>query len=432
MLTSISKYLYSLLEPFLGKHFSKEGFTKYSRNIQWIAISRVFVMIFSLVTTMIVARLLGPVTFGTLNYTLSVVGLFSIIATLGIDNVVYKEVTAHKQNRLEIFGSALLLKLITGLFAFLCVLIVLYFSNETDYVKKIAIVFSLSFLTQPIILLSYDFLKDSEAKYVTITQIITMLISNISKIFVVYYFHSLVGFVAILVLENLISGFLYLLQIKIIKKRSLRFTVSKKYIFYIFSFSLPLVLFSAFSEIYARIDQIMLKHYLDVKAVGLYAAAVRLTEIWYVIPNILMGALFPAFIHSHENTHEYNKRLKIFVILFAILSGVISIATLFIGEGLTRIIYGKEFMAASPILSVYIFSLFGSFLSFLIYQDLFIKNKLFLIVFIPVFTAILNIALNLVLIPKQGVIGAAIATVISYNIIPFIYLLLNKYTKEIK
>lgn len=426
MLTQISKYFYSISEPLIGKHFPKDGFIKYFRNAQWITISRVSMMFFSLFTTMIVARLLGPVSFGALNYTMSIVGLFSILASLGIDNVVYKEVTKHKEDRLAIFGSALFLKIITGLFAFLCVLILLALTNETAYIKKVAIVFSLSFLTQPIILLSYDFLKDSEAKYVTITQIITMLISNLSKIAVVYFFNSLVGFVAILVLENIISGFLYLVQIKVIKKRSLRFTVSKKYLTYIFSFSLPLILFSAFSEIYARIDQIMLKHYLDVHAVGLYAAAVRLTEIWYVIPNILMGALFPAFINSHENTEEYDKRFKIFAFLLAALSILISFITLLFGSFFTKIIYGSSFAATSPILSIYIFSLFGSFLSFIIYQDLLIKNRLFLIVFIPIFTAFLNIELNIYLIPAYGSTGAAIATVVSYNIIPFVYFLLSK------
>jgi O-antigen/teichoic acid export membrane protein len=429
MLTSISRYFYTILEPLLGRHFTKDGFTKHFRNVQWVAISRILIMVLSLITTMIIARLLGPVSFGALNYTLSIVGLFGILASLGIDNVVYREITKHKEDRLEILGSALFLKLITGLTAFLSVLVLLFFIDETLYIKKIVLVLSLSFLTQPLILLSYDFLKDSEAKYVTITQIVTMLLSNISKIAVVYFFHSLVGFVFILVLENIISGFLYITQIKLIKKRVISFKVSKKYLAYIFSFSVPLVLFSAFSELYSRIDQIMLRHYLDVEAVGLYAAAVRLTEIWYMVPNILMGALFPAFIHSHDNSLEYNKRLKIFIITLTILSLGISCVTLFLSKILTSFVYGKDFIAASPVLSIYIFSLFGSFLSFIIYQDLFIKNKLFLIIFIPLFTALLNIFLNIFLIPSYGLVGAALATVTSYNVIPFLYLLTRKKSK---
>lgn len=407
------------------RHFRKEGIVRYTKNIKWITFARVTTMFFSLITTIIIARILGPTSFGALTYTMSIVGLFGIIAGLGIDNVVYKELTTEKHNREEILGSALLLRTMTGLLAFLIVIIFVVFTNESVYIKKLVILFSFSFLTQPLLLLSYDFLKDSESKYVTIAQITTLLISNILKIGMVYFFNSLTGFILILVIENIISGFLYLYQIKKIKKRTIRFSISKRKVFSLLYLALPLTLYGAFYEIYARIDQIMIRYYLDVSAVGLYSAAVRLTEIWYIIPNILMGALFPAFIHSKDDSHEYKKRLILLIGVLTISSLVISIFIMLTGKLLVSIIYGGTFVKAVPILSVYIFSLFGSFISFIIYQDLFIRNKLYTITLIPLFTAFLNITLNIIFIPKYGVIGAAFATVISYSLIPFIYLVLN-------
>lgn len=429
MLSLISGKSHDIFEKYFGNLFAKEGFIKYFLNIQWISFARIFVIAISLVTTMVMARILGPIGFGLFSYVLSIVGLFGILATFGIDNIVYKEIVRNKHKRLEILGSALFLKTITGLVAFLCVVTMVYFSTETAYVKKIMLIFGLSFITQPLLLLGYDFLKDSDAKPVAITQIITAMASNLSKIFVVYFYQSIAGLIIILVLENIASGLLYLLQIRVLKGRSMHFSISPAVMNLIFKAAAPLVLFSAFSEIYARIDQVMLRYYLDVTAVGIYSAAVKLTEIWYVVPNILLGALTPALINAFSDQKEYEKRITFFYRVLIVASFSISVLVFFASGIIASFVYGDKFIGTSTVLSIYIFSLFGSFLSNLIFQDLLIKGKNKQIILLPLLTALLNIALNIFLIPTKGVVGAALATVISYNLLPFLYLLFTKYKK---
>lgn len=209
---------------------------------------------------------------------------------------------------------------------------------------------SLSFITQPLTLLSFDFLKDKEGKYVTITQITTLFISSLLKILSVYFFTSVTYLILILILENIITGILYVYQIKKIKKRTLSFRINKDMVISIFSMSLPLILYSTFSEIYARIDQIMLRNYIDMKAVGLYSASVRLTEIWYLVPNILLGALFPALANVKNNDKEYNKRFNILLSVLAGSALFISFTVFFLRDFLITKIYGKDFIAASPFL----------------------------------------------------------------------------------
>jgi O-antigen/teichoic acid export membrane protein len=427
MLTSFSAFLYKIFERFFDSKFSKEGFIIYMRSIQWTSISRVFTLVFSLITTMIVARHLGPETFGTLSYIISLVGIFGVLANLGIDNIVFREIVLHKEKRDEILGSALILKLLTGLITICIILVSLLFINETLHTELLIFILSLSFITQPLTLFSFDFLKDNESKYVTVTQVITLFISNGLKIASVFFYSSLLLFIIILILENIIAGIIYVYQIKKIKHRSLNLKVTKKQLFFILTLALPLTLFSAFSEIYARIDQIMLKHYLDGTSVGLYAAAARLTELWHVLPNILFAALFPALANSAlQSNSEYKKRFKIFSTVLIISSTIISVLVFFTSNFIVRTIYGEDFIEAGSILAIYIFSLPGSFISGLIYQDLIIKNKIWLITILPGSTMIINIALNIYLIPLMGTTGAAIATVISYNLVPILYFLFRK------
>jgi PST family polysaccharide transporter len=173
----------------------------------------------------------------------------------------------------------------------------------------------------------------------------------------------------------------------------------------------------------------MLHHYVNVTAVGLYAAATRLTEIWYTIPNILIGALFPAFINAYNSEQEYRKRVRSAMILLSVIALILSTLTILFSKTLIVSIYGQEFIGAAPILNIYALSLLGSFIGAVINIDLLAKNKVWVSAGISGFACLINVGLNIVLIPLHTTAGAAAATVISYTSIPIIYFL---YTRLIE
>lgn len=429
MLTRISNKSHDIFEKIFGTQFSKEGFIAYANNVQWFTLARFISLALSFLTTILIARLFGPEQFGILNYVISIIGLFSILSNFGISATLYKELTLKKEKREEIFGSALTLNYITATTTFIIVLISLFFIRESFYVKSLIVLLSLTFLTQPMNLLSFDFLKDREGKYVAITQIITLIVSSFLKILITYLYSSVTFFILILVAENLISGAIYIYQIKKIKFRNLSFKIQSEHIKYIFYSSLPLILYSAFSEIYSRIDQIMLRSYVDITTVGIYSASVKVTEMWYLVPNILLGALFPALANVKNDGNEYNKRYNILLIALVVSSILISCFIFLFKEGIINLIYGNEFSSAANILGVYIFSIVGFFVSSLIYQDLFLNKNKWAITIIPFLTALINILLNLILIPTKGAVGAALATTVSYNLVPLCIYLYKKIIK---
>ena len=110
MLSKLSGYIYKLFRNVFNVEFNKEGFLLYFRNIQLLSISKIFTLFFSLITTIVTARILGPETFGTLNYAISITTIFAIIASLGIDSIVLKELGLEKEKSSEILGSSLFLK----------------------------------------------------------------------------------------------------------------------------------------------------------------------------------------------------------------------------------------------------------------------------------------------------------------------------------
>lgn len=414
--------------------FPTSGVKLYSENLAWSVFSRGISLIVSMGTISIVARILGPESFGTLNYIVSFGTLVAVFVTLGIDTIIYKDLTQEKDNRGEILGTGIVLKTLAGLVTILVISFMSLVSSETYYIKIAIIVFSISYITQPLSLLFLSFLADRKSKLMAAIQIITVIIVSGLKIFVIYYYQSLILFILVQGMEMLISGLLSLYFLKKESAGPLGFKFSKKRAKGLLVFAVPLTLFGIFSEIYNKIDIIMLRHMQSVTTVGLYSAAVRLTEVWYMVSNVIIVTIFPALSSAFERSDkkEYLRRLVVAGGIFGSISIFIILITIIFGKFFIAILYGKEFVGSLPILFIYILSLPGTFALSILYQDFLLRKKMWSIAFVAIIPAFINVALNLYLIPGHSAAGAAIATAISYNLITafFCLHLLREYKKN--
>jgi O-antigen/teichoic acid export membrane protein len=84
--------MHTLSWNYIKEKWNHEGFQKYFKNTGWMFISRILCMAVSFLTTLYIARKLGPTNYGQLNYSISFISIFSFIATLGIDNVLYRDI----------------------------------------------------------------------------------------------------------------------------------------------------------------------------------------------------------------------------------------------------------------------------------------------------------------------------------------------------
>lgn len=211
--------------------------------------------------------------------------------------------------------------------------------------------------------------------------------------------------------------------------RNLRF--NKQIAISILKDSFPLIFSIAFVSIYARIDQVMIKNMLDTTSAGLYDAAVRISEVWYFIPTIILGALVPAIINAKKSSDElYYKRLqKLFITLVSI-SGLTALFTIVFSRQLILVIFGSGFIAALPVLRIYVMSNIGSTLTLLTQQLLIVEGLTKLVSWTTFLGMAVNVIINIIFIPRYGMIAAAYATLISY-FIPFASLFLFKQSKKV-
>lgn len=181
-----------------------------------------------------------------------------------------------------------------------------------------------------------------------------------------------------------------------------------------------------------KIDQVMLGDLAGDRAVGIYSSVTRLTEIWYVIPTVIVSSVFPAIVQSKEKDEAlYYRRITRLFSLMAAVSLPIALPMSLGANWLVVKLYGLSYQAAGPVLAVHIWA--SLFVFYGIAQgpwDL-TENLTRLAMARMLGGATANIALNLVLIPVYGALGAAIATVASQALAAVLLNLLHAKTRQI-
>lgn len=402
---------------YLKEKWTHAGFQKYFQNLGWMFFGRVASMIVSLIATIYVARNLGPQNYGELSYAVSFVSIFSFIAVLGIDQILYRDLVHYPEKRNQYMGSALALRLGASLIAvILCVGFAFYFSPK-DVSIFLIFMLSASFILNSFQIINYEFQADVKSKFPSLLTLYVAIILNILKIIVVVFGGGVIYLAFVLLLESAFYAIGYIYYRYRFYGNFSQWTFDREIAVKILKDSWPLTFASAFALVYARIDQVMIKNIMDAESVGIYDAAVRLSEAWYFIPSIISSSLFPAIINAKKTSDaSYYSRIRKLTMLLVVLSIVISLPiTLFAGF-IIKVIYGPAFIGSVLILQVYIWSTVTTSLNSVVNLYLVAENFKKMLLFSTFAGMLVNILLNFYWIPMYGAAGAAYATLVSYAV----------------
>jgi O-antigen/teichoic acid export membrane protein len=193
----------------------------------------------------------------------------------------------------------------------------------------------------------------------------------------------------------------------------------------------PLAFSSLLASIYMRIDQVMLHNMVNDSTLGQYVAAVRVSEMFEMLPAALIASLVPILSISakdHKAFHAYlDRTLRYFLVLACAICVFITT-----GAGLiVTLLYGKQFAAATPLLAVLIWSEVSTFFGTVMVAAMVARNLQRYLLLPTAVGALSNVALNLYLIPRYAALGAAWATLISYSLAWFVVLLAFRQTRAL-
>ncbi len=380
-----------------------------------------------------VARYLGPEQYGLLSYAQSFVGLFAAVATLGLDGIVVRELVKHPDREPELVGTALLLKL-AGAFGVLFLLaIAINFTSGDRYTNLIVFIIASATIFQSFNVIDVYFQSRVLSKYAVYANIVALFVSSLAKIALIIYNAPLVAFAWIVLFDSFVlaCGYLYFyLRHSAFKIRELKF--KKELAISLLRDSWPLILSGVVVSIYMKIDQVMVKEMIGSEAVGLYAAAVRLSEAWYFIPMVISTSLFPAIVNAKEvsETLYYNRLQKLYD-LMVWMAVAIAVPIAFLGDWIVTLLYGDEYSAAGGVLILHIWSGVFVFLGVASGKWFVAQNYQMLAFLRTLSGAVINIGLNYILIPKYHIYGAALATLASQVFAAYLFDLSTPKTRRL-
>ncbi|MFL0206170.1 flippase [Aquirufa sp. 2-AUSEE-184A6] len=389
---------------------------KIINNISWLFLDKVFRAGVGLFINIYLVRYLGPKQFGLLSFTTALFSLFGPFASFGLKNIVIRNLINEPEKVNETLGTSTLMLFIGGVVTYLICILTICILRPSDTLS-----ISLVILLGTILLFNagevsiFWFESQIQSKYIVWVQNIIFFITSIIKFFLIANSASIFAFVWITVIESVFATLILLFLMGYNGVNFLKFKVSLVRARILFKESWPLLLSSIASILNMKIDQVMLGQMVGDEVVGIFSAAIKISEIWYFTIGIVLSSVYPLLskMHASNNPKIHNYWVNLYRWMF-IISLIGAIFLVIFSKLVINLFFGQGYSESAAILKIHAWSginvAIGSVWSYWIL----LEGKLKLGLFAQIIGAVLNISLNFILIPYWGAFGAAIATLISY------------------
>lgn len=410
-----SSWWFSHLPHFLRVRIEgREGLQRIIGNASWLFADKIIRLGAGLIVGVWVARYLGPRSFGQLTYAIAFVSIFSAVASLGLDSIVVRELVRDPENENEILASAWTLRLLGGTVAAILAVGLIVFLNPTNHTDIMLVsITAIGMIFQPFDTLDQWFQARLQSHYPVYVRNFVFFVCIFGKIILIRLSAPLIAFAAIGLLEIMLVGFGLLIVYYMKAKRSIycSFKRGKE----LLRDSWPLIFSSLLTMVYLRIDQIMLKELIGDRELGVYSAAVKISEVCYFMPMAIHASVTPRVVEELRcgETQFFSCLQKIYN-LMVFLGYAIAVPLSLVGPFIVSFLYGVEYARGGIMLSLLAWSIL--FVNMGVARSLYLTTmNLTKFHFLTVLSgAIVNVALNAWLIPIFGGVGAAIATLVSY------------------
>lgn len=362
--------------------------------------------------------------FGSYSFFLAFISIFSKSSGFSIGNILIREFSINK----KIFLQGFYIQCFGGVFFGILAYISAYFF-EVESNSKIAIYFSVPFF----LFMGFNVYSIKQfalnRHWIAATYSFSIFIfAAFLKYYIIfnkmpiYYLGLTFG------IETFLPSFF--LWIFNRKENYFEFPNFTK-IFDIIKEAIPLI-FSTFSIIlYLRLDQLMISSYLGHEELGYYSLSVRLSEIWLIIPSVLIATNFPKLVKlNHQNNNISLRWGSGFYGFFNFYTIIQIIIYLLLGHFIINLINPVYSDSYYSLIVLSFANLFGNY-GIVTHKLLLLNKKTSRIFTLDVLGLVSNLFLNIIFIPLFGINGAAIATFLSYFIGNYFSLIFFKDTRYI-
>ena len=407
------------------------GFRRYFANTSWMFAEQILRMVAGLLVGIWVARYLGPKQFGVFSYAIAFASLFSSIAKLGLDGIVVRDLVKEPELRDVYLGTAFWLKLMGALLMLGVVTITMQLTSSDPLTNLYILIIASGAVFQSFEVVDFYFQSKVLSKFVSICKMTQLLISSLLKLYFIFTGAELIYFVLITLVDQVTLSLSLYIAYRFQKLGSFYEHFNKEIAKQLLKDSWPLIFTGLVIIIYMRIDQIMIKEMLGEREVGLFSAAVRLSEVWYFIPVIISSSLFPSIVNAKKISEElYLGRLQHLYAVMIWVAIIIALLLTFVSNWVVTLLFGEAYREAGQVLAIHIWAGVFVFIGVASSKWFLSEGLQRYLTINTIAGAILNIVLNLFLIPRYGIYGSAIATVISQALASYLMNIVFRRTRS--
>jgi PST family polysaccharide transporter len=401
---------------------SQFTFRPSAQNFIWLIADRGLRLAIGVLVSSWSARYLGVANFGLLNYAMALVAIFAGIIPLGMDGLVVREIIRNETAAGLWVGTVMGFRSVMACgCAFLSIMAAILLRPGNGLTLAVVSVFAIGTIAQSLESGELLFQARIQMRRLIVPRLGLFFLMNILKIGLIMDGMSVFWFAMLTGLEMVLSGTLTLIFVR----RALGFGNSLGFDFSrgwnLLRVTWPLALAGLAVIIYMKIGMVIVGKLMGDSALGIYAAATRIPDAANFIPLVLASSLLPGLVKSREHGAEfYEKTLLRYFRINVLIAYSICLPITLGAPWIVNLLFHHAYAASTPVMMIYVWSLLFIFLG--VARSQYLLNERFtkLSLFFSTIGLLINLALNFMLIPPFGVMGAAIATLVSQGVSAFL------------
>ena len=390
---------------------------KIAKNTGVLFLSQLLSYLIGFFYYLFAARYLGVANFGILSFAFAFTGIFSIIMDLGLNSLMVRDIARNTSLANEYLGNIIGIKIILGVITFLIIVLIVNLLNYSQTTIQVIYIISLS-----IILTTFCnsfvsiFQAHEKMEYQGIGLILNSFLLLGGTFLAIYNGLGIIAFSTIYLIASIIL-LVYYIVISTTKFTKPRITIDLNFLPKIKE-ALPFGFSSLFVTIYVYIDSIMLYSMVGNEAIGLYSVAYRLIMVLLFLPGVINNAIFPVMSKLYvSNKNSLNMVMNRYFKIMLLLGIPMGVGITILANQIIILMFGVAYSGSVIALQILIWATVFTFANAAFVKLFESINRQFTITKITIIGVLVNVSLNLILIPIFSYVAASINTVITELIV---------------
>ncbi|MSU54268.1 MAG: flippase [Candidatus Staskawiczbacteria bacterium] len=401
------------------------------KNTFWLIIAEVFSRFLEIILVIYIVRVLGAAEFGKFAFAMAVASMFVSFSGLGLSEIVTREI-AYNQDAEKEYPAVLSFKIILGIGIFFLAIAASFFITQDPLIRLIIMALTVFYFFNDIFSIIYAFLRAHQkmeyeagfktARSLILIMVVSLVIFKAPSIQNISYGYTVANFLALIAVLVFFHTRFYPLKL------SFDGPIWRKF----FQLSWPLGLAAIFGAIFINIDSVIMGYLGQTMQNGWYGAARKAVGIIIIPATLVFMSFYPmASKLFKESGKALQKMWDYYMALMIILAFPIIAGGFVMAPKLMSLLYGPGFEPSIPLFQMLIFIAGINFIYYPYALILIVSGQQKKYLFGHAMGAVVNVVLNIILIPRYGPHGAAISAVVTYIILLLSVVTLSRYTTPI-